>query len=219
MPDAMRLSIPIILTFICFSCCDYKNASDKEVKISREKVPVVDTTLKNTLSMLGDTLVLHPSGYVDIGQFKDTTINGIKLNDCDTIVKLFGDHYYLLPDIDDLPNIQILNNNESQLLTMFMWNGNSKCDFSQFQIEFTSPNPKYLQKPFKLNVGKFLSGKSIYLGITSDELKLKIGEPNEIKKEKGFTVYSYLQYEDLYFANYHFKNDELIKFRYGNKYP
>ncbi len=216
----MKPSITIILTLIWFSSCDNKSSSVKEKISSNEKVSSVDTTSKkNVAGISGDTFILHPSGYVDIFQFKDTTINGIKLNDCDTIEKLFGYNYSLLPDIGNLPSIQILNKSESQLLTMYMWNGNTKCDFSQFQIEFTSTNPKYLQKPFKLNLDNFKFGKTIYLGINSDELKSKIGEPNEIRKEKGLTIFSYQQYNDLYFADYYFKTDKLIKFRYGNKYP
>lgn len=203
----MKTLITIILTLMLFSCNDNKSVADKDIKSSIEVVSSLDT------------FIIHPNGYADFFRFKDTTINGIKLNDCDTIEKLFGTNYNLLPDIGDLPCIQILNNTESQLLTMYMWNGNTKCDFSQFQIEFTSTNPKYIQKPFKLNLDNFKSGKAIYLGITSDELKSKIGEPNEIRTEKGLTIFSFQQYNDLYFADYYFKNDTLIKFRYGNEYP
>ena len=216
----MRPSFLILLSFICFSCNYNKNSSDKGINSSIDKVSLVDTTSKiNIPAIILDTFILHPTGYADISQFNDTTINGIKLNDCDTIEKLFGDNYILLPDIDDLPSIQILNNKESQLLTMYMWNGSSKCDFSQFQVELTSTNKKYLQKPFKLTLNNFKSGKTIYLGITSDQLKSKIGKPNEIRKEKGLIIFSYQQFNDLYFADYYFKTDKLIKFRYGNEYP
>lgn len=216
----MKLSFLIILPLLSFSCIDKKNSSDKEIKSLVDTTSHIDTTSKKNVSAaIVDTFILHPTGYKDISQFYDTTINGIKLNDCDTIKKLFGDKYKLLPDIDDLPGVQILNNKESQLLTMYMWNGSSKCDFSQFQVEFTTTNPKYLQKPFKLHIDNFKSGKTVYLGITSDQLKAKIGKPTEIRKEKGLMIFSYQQYNDLYFADYYFKADKLIKFRYGNEYP
>ena len=216
----MKPSFLIILTFFGFSCNDKRNSSDKEIKSLIDTASHIDTTSKKNVSAaIGDTFILHPTGYKDISQFYDTTINGIKFNDCDTIENMFGDTYKLLPDIDDLPSIQILNNKESQLLTMYMWNGNSKCDFSQYQVEFTTTNPKYLQKPYKLRIDNFKSGKTVYLGITFDQLKSKIGKPNEIKKEKGLTIFSYQHYNDLYFADYYFKADKLIKFRYGNEYP
>lgn len=216
----MKLSFLIILPLFSFSCIDKKNSSDKEIKSLIDTASHIDTTSKKNVSAaIYDTFILHPTGYKDISQFYDTTINGIKLNDCDTIEKLFGDNYKLLPDIDDLPSIQILNNKQSQLLTMYMWNGSSNCDFSQFQVEYITTNPKYLQKPFKLRLDNFKSGKTVYLGITSDQLRSRIGKPNEVRNEKGLTIFSYQQYNDLYFADYYFKADKLIKFRYGNEYP
>jgi hypothetical protein len=216
----MKHSFLVILTLFSFSCNNKRKSSDEEIQLVIDTASYVDTISKiNVSAAIPDTFILHPIGYKDISQFYDTTINGIKLNDCDTIVKLFGDHYKLLPDIDDLPSIQILNNKESQLLTMYMWNGSSKCDFSQFKVEYTTTNPKYLQKPFKLHLDNFKSGKTVYLGITSNQLKSRLGKPNEVRNEKGLTIFSYQQYNDLYFADYYFKDDKLIKFRYGNEYP
>jgi hypothetical protein len=216
----MRLFPLIVVVLLCFSCTDKKSSDDKTKNLSADTTLHIDTTLKKGGSnVTSDTFVLHPSGFKDISSFYDTTVNGIKLNDCDTIEELFGDNYKLLPDIDDLPSIQILNNEQSQLLTMYMWNGSSKCDFSQFQVEYVPSKIEYLQKPFNLKTGNFKSGKGIYLGMTSSQLKTKFGKPSEIRHESGLLIYSYQEYNNLYFGDYYFKKDKLVKFRYGNEYP
>jgi hypothetical protein len=216
----MRPSSLIVLILLCFSCTDKKGSGDKTRNLSTDTILHIDTTLKKVgATATADTFVLHPFGFKDISSFYDTTVNGIKLNDCGTIEKLFGDNYKLLPDIDDLPSIQILNHEQSQLLTMYMWNGSSKCDFSQFQVEYVPSKIKYLQKPFNLKIDNFKSGKGIYLGITSSQLKTKFGKPTETRHESGLVVYSYQEYNNVYFGDYYFKNDKLVKFRYGNEYP
>lgn len=213
----MRSTLLILLILFSFSCTDRNTSSNKEEKSSIDTVAHIDTF--NTAVPVQDTRILNPTGYKEISLFYDTTINNIKFNDCDTIEKLFGKNYKLLPDIDDLPSIQIFNYDKSQLLTMYMWNGSSKCDFSQFQVEYTLTNTRYLQKPFKLDIDNFKSGKNIYLGITSSQLTSKIGKPNEQRQEDGLSILSYQQYNDLYFADYYFKGNKLIKFRFGNEYP
>lgn len=114
----------------------------------RNKKPPGDATQKIDKSSLkktsvtdpdSDTFTMHPIGYRNIFTFLDSTINGIKLNDCDAIIKLFGNKYELLPDTADLPGIQIFSKDKSQLLTMYMFNGSNKCDFSQFQVEYNFP--------------------------------------------------------------------------------
>ena len=210
----------ILLTFCFVSCIDRKNSADKEIKSNTDTLTKIDTTLKKTGSDDSqDVYILHPTGVKDISRFYDTTINDIKLNDCDTIKKLFGDNYNLLPDIDDFPAIQVFNRNESQLLTMYMHNGSWKCDFSQYQVEYTPAKIKFIQKPFKLELDSFKSGNNLYLGMNLSQLKSKIGEPNETRKEDGYTIFSYQQYNDLYFADYYFKKDKLLKFRFGFEYP
>ena len=132
----MRSTSLILLTFFSFACTDRKKPSDSTLNSTIDTIIKIDSTFnKKSLTPVQDTHVIHPNGYKDISLFYDNTINNIKLNDCDTIEKLFGENYALLPDIDDLPSIQILNNTESQLLTMYMWNGSPKCHFSQFQVE------------------------------------------------------------------------------------
>ena len=45
--------------------------------------------------------------------------------------------------------------------------------------------------------------------------RVRIGQPNKVKIEKDSAILSYEQYNDLYFADYYFKKDKLIKFRFG----
>jgi hypothetical protein len=208
------------ITFIFLSCHNDSSHPVNKKRESIDKTAGVDTTVrKKSGPPLPDTFILHPTGFKDISKFRDTTINGIRFDDCDTITELFGNNFKLLPDIDDLPALQILNSDKTQLLTMYMWNGNAKCDFSQYQIEYNRGTIKFIQKPFVLDTKSFISVRKISLGITQNELKAKIGQPNEIKIESGLTILSFQEYSDLYFADYYFKGNRLIKFRFGEEYP
>jgi hypothetical protein len=163
---------------------------------------------------------LHPTGYRDISAFVDNNINGLTFGDCDTITALFGNRYKLIPDDDaDLPRIQVVNTDRSQLLTMFMDNGNTKCDFSEYQVEYYPAHPHFKQRPFTLGVARFISERQITLGMTYRMLRTKIGKPNLTRKMRGLTIYSYQEYNGLYFGDYYFKNDTLVKFRFGTEYP
>jgi hypothetical protein len=216
---AMKVSIFLIATFIV-ACSNGPLHQNNKDTVSNGSIPLDDTLApKKTGKPVVDTFINHPTGYKDISKFQDTTINGIKFNDCDTIDKLFGDKFELLPDIDDLPAIQILNADKTQLLTMYMWNGSAKCDFSQFQVEYASKRKKYYQAPFTLDTKSFFSGRNIYLGVAASELKKRIGQPNEVRTENGIQILSYQEYNNLYFGDYYFRDGKLIKFRFGEEYP
>lgn len=203
-----------------FSCAEEKDSSTENVKLSTDTIQNVDSVPKKVSKSIElSSSVMHPKGYKNVSTFYDTTINNIRLNDCDTIIKLFGDKYKLSDNMPEFPNIQIINSNQSQLLTMYMMYGSSKCDFSQFQIEYAPNSREKLLKSFKLDLINFISGKGIHLGMSVSQLKLKLGEPSETKQAKRQTILSYQEYNGLYFADYYFKKDRLIKFRYGYEYP
>lgn len=204
----------MLITLIC-SCSGH---ADSVLNTKTTRPDTASISIDNTISG-NDTIILHPDGYKNISGFYDSSINGIEFNDCDTITRLFGDSFKLLPDNDDLPSLQIINKSKTQLLTMYMWNGNAECDFSQYQVEYCLATLKFLQKPFILPSEKFITSRDICLGITISALKKRIGEPSLIEKDNELIVYSYQQFDDLYFADYYFKNDTLVKFRFGNEYP
>jgi len=52
--------------------------------------------------------------------------------------------------------------------------------------------------------------------VMKEKVELK---ETEVKKENGLTILIYEEYDNLYFANYYFLNNKLIKFRYGFEYP
>jgi hypothetical protein len=217
----MNRSRLLIILFLV-ACSNHSHKTDTATASDSGNTLAIDTigVSKKTGSL--DSVppyINHPTGYKDISKFEDNAINGIRLNDCDTITKLFGENIKLLPDIDDLPSLQILNMNKSQMLTMYMWNGSARCDFSQYQVEYAPVKHKFIQRPFILNVESFISGRNITLGMTQKELKMKIGEPNETSSENGDSILSYQEYNNLYFGDYYFRKGKLIKFRFGNEYP
>ena len=209
----------IITLFSILISCNSPRKEDNNEKKSKIDTAFFKKDTTDNLSLKADTFILHPKGYKDISKFCDTTINKIEFDNCQKITKMFGDKFELLPDIDDLPSLEVISNDKTQLLTMFMWNGSAKCHFEQYQVEYLNSKKKFYQKPFSINENTFISGRDIYLGMTQTDLKEKIGIPNETKTEKGVTIYSYQQFNDLYFADYCFKNNKLIKFRFGFEYP
>ena len=212
----------LILSFIplLFSCKTKHSTKSSENPFKEESFPkAADLNTQHEAEHLSQKQIIHPNGVKEITRFKDTTINNITFGDCDTIKVLFGSQYDLLPDSQDLPSIQVFNNEGDQLLTMFMFYGSVKCDFQQYLVEYSSSQDTFYKKPFLLNVEQFKTGRGVYLGQTVEQLKSNIGQPTEVKKENGLTLLIYEEYDNLYFANYYFLNNKLIKFRYGFEYP
>jgi len=203
-----------------FSCTNSRKEDQALSNIIDSTQKVDSNSGKQSEIIHIDTFLFHPTGYKDISRFYDTTISGIALNDCDKITGLFGDQITLLPDNeDDFPRIEIVNKDSSQMLTMYMHNGNASCYFSVYQVEYMHSDYKFAQNPFKLSKGKFVSGRGIALGMTMSELKKIFGEPNEMVVEERLNKLSYQEYDGLYFSDYYFQKNRLVKFRFGYEYP
>ncbi|MBK8342738.1 MAG: hypothetical protein IPL12_05025 [Bacteroidetes bacterium] len=217
----MKKVLSIIIILLIYSC-KTKNTSESsnDNLFNTESVP--NSNNPNTqleAEHLSPKQIIHPNGAKEITRFKDTTINNIIFGDCDTVKALFGNQYDLLPDNQDLPSIQVFNNKGDQLLTMFMIYGSVNCDFQQYLVEYSASLDTFYKKPFLLNVEQFKTGRGVYLGQALEQLQSNLGGPTEVKKENGLTILIYEEYDNLYFANYYFLNNKLIKFRYGFEYP
>lgn len=212
----------LILSFIplLFSCKTKHSTKSSENPFKEESFPKsTELNTQHEAEHLSLKQIIHPNGAKEITRFKDTTINNITFGDCDTINFLFGKQYDLLPDIQDLPSNQVLNYKGNQLLTMFMIYGSVKCNFQQYLVEYSTSQDTFYKKPFLLNVEQFKTGRGVYLGQTVEQLQSNLGAPTKVKKENGLTILIYEEYDNLYFANYYFLNNKLIKFRYGFEYP
>ena len=217
----MKNALTIILLLLAFSCKtkDTTEPSDNKLTNTEARPKSNNPVTHHEAEHLSQSPTIHPNGDYAIKRFKDTTINNINFGDCDTIQILFGNQYDLLPDHQDLPSIQILNNKENQLLTMYMIYGSIKCDFQQYQIEYTFKKDTSNTMPFRLNVEQFKSGRGIHLGLTVEELRTKIGTSTSVKNENQLTILIYEEYDNLYFGKYYFMNNKLVKFRYGFENP
>lgn len=222
------MKIQLLILFFFISSC-------KDVSRSRESNPRQDrftsTKLPDSLKKAdreiqkkdgnSDTssYFLHPNGSKDISKFYDSALNNIPLENCNAAEKKFGNNINLLPDIEDFPRIEVVNFNKNQLFTLFMHNGNTKCFFSEYQIEYLKPNYKFDQKPFLFQEKSFISSRNISLGMSIKELKTRFGVPNESRMEASCLVLCYQEYNGFYFGDYYFKDGKLFKFRYGFEYP
>jgi len=217
----MKNALTIILILLAFSCKtkDSTEPSDNKLSNTDPRPKSNNPVAHHEAEHFSQSSTIHPNGDYAITRFKDSTINNINFGDCDTIQILFGSQYNLLPDNQDLPSIQILNNKENQLLTMYMIYGSIKCDFQQYQIEYTLKKDNSITMPLRLNVEQFKSGRGIHLGLTAQELRIKIGSPTSVRTENELTILIYEEYNNLYFAKYYFRNNKLVKFRFGFENP
>jgi hypothetical protein len=156
----------------------------------------------------------------------DTSINGkIFLLNVKSVKTEMGDVMAKLNDKKDLPDVYFSNKTKSQYLRMIFHAGSFKNSFSMFEVGYISPKIKvknklkysifYTERNIKLGMTKtkFLSimGKNVKKNSFDNSYLLRIDEPNNSFLEMyGLPIYE---------AKYFFKNNILIKFYFGFKYP
>lgn len=70
-----------------------------------------------------------------------------------------------------------------------------------------------------LDVGSFISGRGVNLGLGESDLVKLLGTPTSVYTSAQGKIYKYEVLRGLYFGEYHFKKDILFKFRFGYEYP
>jgi hypothetical protein len=167
----------------------------------------------------------------NINSNNDTTVGGeIILRDDISIEKNFGDLMKKLDLSKDIPDVYIANKSGSEYLRLGFYPGDAKNIFSFFEISKASivgKNQQISQSSFT----SFITESGIGLNMSQKELVRKKGKryketklPNGIKlryevSEKTDRSFLGRYKMPLYFAEYSFENDKLVKFIFGFEYP
>ncbi|WP_044172093.1 hypothetical protein [Flectobacillus major] len=176
--------------------------------------------------ILFSLIILIFTNKVNANYDPDTSLNGkIFLLNSKSIKREMGD---IMPKLDtkaNLPDIIFLNKNGNQYLRLIFHPGDFKNSFSKFEVGYSIPE---LKNKSRLKFTEFYTERGIKLGITKskflsiinhrikkdskkEEYLLELNNPNDPFLE----MYGLPAYE----AKYIFKNNILVKFYFGFKYP
>lgn len=158
----------------------------------------------------------------------DTSVYGIILNDRKGSIKHLGEKFETIEDNLDMPHETFCSQDKSQTLTVFFHYGNYRNAFSEFQVKEFSTN----DTATILSTKSFVTNSGIKLGLTKEKLISILGKCYKNLDTKGKTdtiiyrVYDFsnsvfLQRFNMpsYYAEYEFRDERLIRFRFGFEYP
>lgn len=220
---ALNPSIPTLSSFLAYP--SYLATSNHLASIKN---------INKSGQIYSDTSEYHTGGFIKIEKVVkcpfanlDTVVAGIRIEDGESTLRVIGGDP-LLND-DALPNASFLSQDKKQTLTIYFHPGDSKDDFSEFEVRYTS---KFRNKNV-LTPDVFRTNSGIELGMSEKDITTKIGDCYKAKKnthgnkvvryeitnnkhdEEFLTRYNMPEY----YAEYEFKNDKLVKFRFGFEYP
>ena len=162
-------------------------------------------------------------------QSADISVNNIFLMDKPSQEKILGKNIKFIEQIDSHPTAIFTSSSGSEFLSIVAHEGGSG-EVAEFDVSYSTKNKT--TAPRLKNIRNFLSGKNIQLGMSKTQLFSTFGKPQHHSSKGKFEAYEY-RIEDLesknkfltyynmpiYFGNYTFKNNKLIKFRFGFEYP
>lgn len=180
---------------------------------------------KKTVILLS-IIILIFTNKVKANYDPDTSINGkIFLLNSKSIKKEIGDIMSKLNTKANLPDIIFLNKNGNQYLRLFFHPGDYKNSFAKFEVGYYTSE---LNNKSRLKFPEFYTERGIKLGITKSKFlsvidqRIKKGSKNEEyllelnnPDDPFLEMYGLPAYE----AKYIFKNNILVKFHFGFKYP
>ncbi|MEI6695673.1 MAG: hypothetical protein WCO13_06370 [Bacteroidota bacterium] len=197
------------------------------VATTKQNIESIKTVKPATLKSATETLKINSTYPCQLSS-PDTSVFGIKLNDSQSKIKQIGDQFELRNDNEDLPYEKFCSLDKQQTLTLFFHPGGSKNEFSEFQVSYYSKK----DAAAVVKTAVFKTEKGIELGLSIQKLIAVLGNCfKTVKTNKNTEIIKY-QIDDykhsdflkrynmpVYYAEYEFKNDKLIRFRFGFEYP
>jgi hypothetical protein len=164
---------------------------------------------------------------IKLGFKPDTTIGQISLISSRNVDKYLGEDIMDRLSEDGLPNSNVLSSDKKQHLTFYFHPGGVKKEFSEFKVEYS--NKEVLDNKVVTDK-EFVTESKVKLGMTIDGLRAIKGEPDSVtNKETKILHYRITDFKNsqflqkynmpVYYADYEFMNEYLIKFKFGFEYP
>lgn len=160
----------------------------------------------------------------------DTSINQIKLLNSKSIIQKTGNLMPFIIDEGKFPYVYLTNKNKTQYLKLTFYPGSNKNEFSFFEVgKIQNYKDNKPDKVIKLD--NFITGQGIKLGLSKRNLIDIMGNDYISKKinEYEILIYTLDNYNESNFlqrynfpsykAKYKFKNNSLVYYSFGFKYP
>lgn len=164
----------------------------------------------------------------------DTAINEISLNHAESTIKKLGNNawdYYIEDKDEEFPYIECTNKSKNQLLRLFFHYGGVKNSVDEIEISMVTKKTTFSSKIIIVDTDTFLSNKGLFLGMKkADVFKIYNRDSFNINKvvlnqeELTFNLtdndaYVKTKNQYAYFSTLVFRNDRLIRYRFGFEYP
>jgi hypothetical protein len=159
----------------------------------------------------------------------DTTIAGITLTDSDTALKVVGGGVDLIDSEEDLPHARFVSTNGAQELVLFAHYGAVSDEYAEAEVRVAGAEALALKD---LPVESFKTEHGVELGMAPAQVQALFGTCFKSREKTGRDLF--FEYEidkadrdaelsrfgyPVYYAEYEFKSDKLVRFRFGFAYP
>jgi hypothetical protein len=159
----------------------------------------------------------------------DLSISGIALTDVDSAIKVVGLSPPLVETEDDLPHARFVSTNGAQEMILFAHYGAVSDEYAEVEVRIAGAEALALKD---LPIESFKTGRGVELGMTSGQVLSLFGTCLKTRQKTGAELF--LEYEiteadrdpelksfgyPIYYAEYEFSNDKLVRYRFGFAYP
>ena len=161
----------------------------------------------------------------------DIAIYGVELGDPLSAALQLGTNYALVEDDSGLPHAVFTNTAETEVLKLYMHHGDKSGSFREAEVLATGDLDADVDATV-LDTPHFRTGRAIKLGLSRQEVLERFGACAATgNTESGADVIRYeitdiatsdllkAQNMPLYYAEYAFEQDKLVRFVFGFSYP
>jgi hypothetical protein len=159
----------------------------------------------------------------------DLSVFGIKLNDEESAIKQVGAGPVLIEDSEDLPRARFVSKDGVQELILYAHYGAPVDEYAEVEVKLAGSEAMTLTE---LPTEVFASGLGVALGMSPTEIVKRFGTCIKSRDKNGddetiqyaidgadkddkLKTYGY----PTYYAEYEFRSEKLVRFRFGFEYP
>lgn len=159
----------------------------------------------------------------------DISIAGILLTDSVSAARVVGAGAKLEESEDDLPHARFVSSNGAQEMVLFAHYGADDDEYAEVEVRVAGLEAIALND---LPIESFKTGRGVELGVSAAEVQALFGTCFTSRHKNGDVLFfEYVlenadREEDLknfgfpvYYAEYEFKRDKLVRFRFGFAFP
>jgi hypothetical protein len=159
----------------------------------------------------------------------DLSVFGIKLNDEESAIKQVGSGPAMIEDSEDLPRTRFVSKDGVQELILYVHYGAPVDEYAEVEVKLAGSEAMTLNE---LPTDVFATGLGITLGMSPAEVVKRLGTCIKSRDKQGSdeTIQYSIEGADkddklkaygypTYYAEYEFRSEKLVRFRFGFEYP